>query len=228
MMNKQHSLSFLIVCALCAMANASDDQIKIQESFNDLASIPEVSDPYGEYTLSKEESGFTRMENGRSLMITDVSEEGTAKLVWNLELESDARVLISFDYSSLRTSGGNHGIELRGAGGQGILLVLAMFDQSGMVYHDGSERVSLGAVLSPRYWYRIYLVLPPPSAAEKTFDLVVKDTTGLEVINQKGLKFRNNISDYESLWFTFNNPAKVRGSSYLIDNLVVAAETAEN
>lgn len=217
------NIYILIVLVLCSHAGAADDRIKIQEPFNNPSSITEIDDPYNEFSLVREESAMSQIENGTSLQIADLNQKVPTRLIWDLDLALEGRVLISFDYLNKVPAGTNQTIMLRDGRKQGIQLTLSS-GQGGLSYHDGSKHTGLGVKMKAGQWYRVAIVLPSPGSPNQTFELMIRDAKGARVFHQADLKFREQIRAYRSLWFTFNVGPERKGSKYLIDNLAVVQE----
>jgi hypothetical protein len=193
----------------------------IDQSFNDPEAVPFLSSDHGTVSLMRAESTVSNVEGGLSLYIKDTSPDGNPVVEFELDATANKPLEISFDYYLDGLNQEVQSFQVRGPEGQGLLLVLSQWNGSGTAYHDGKSPQKLGKLFKEGNWYRVTLKLPPRKTAKKTFSIVVTNDKGETLLDKEGLKFKSYISDYASIRFFYNNPPKGRGSSFLIDNLVV-------
>jgi hypothetical protein len=211
------ALLFLLVPVTGLVA----DEPMIDQSFNDPEAVPFLSSEHGQVNLVRAESTVSNVEGGLSLYIKDTSSEGGPVGSFDLEATANKPLKISFDYYLDGLNQAVQAFQVRGPEGQGLLLVLSQWDGSGTAYHNGEAPQKLGKLFKQGKWYRVTLKLPPRKTAGKTFSLVLTNDKGETILEREGLKFKNYLSDYSSINFFFNNGPKSRGSSFLVDNLVV-------
>lgn len=193
----------------------------IDQSFNDPEAVPFLPADHGTISLMRAESTVSNVEGGLSLYMKDTSPDGNPVCEFELDATGNKPLQISFDYYLDGLNQAVQSFQVRGPEGQGLLLVLSQWDGSGTAYHDGKSPQKLGKLFKQGKWYRVTLKIPPRKTSKKTFSIVVTDDTGKTLLEREGLKFKGYVSDYSSVRFFFNNPPKARGSSFLIDNLVV-------
>lgn len=220
-MNKTLVNLCVFICLATPAIGQMADEPMINQSFNDPAAVPVLSSEHGQIKLVKTESTISNIEGGLSLYIKDTSSDGGPVVSFDLDATANKPLQISFDYYLDGLNQEVQAFQVKGPEGQGLLLVMSQWDGSGTAYHNGKSPQKLGKLFKQGKWYRVTLQLPPRKTAGKTFSLVVTNDEGKTILQREDLEFRKDLSDYDSINFFFNNLPKARGSSFLVDNLVV-------
>ncbi|NOU36287.1 MAG: hypothetical protein HOO88_05920 [Kiritimatiellaceae bacterium] len=146
-------------------------------------------------------------------------------LVVNKSIKLSEPVVFSFDYNVL-TNVQNPSLTL--FAGTKAILSLNFFNVTGTVRHRSAEKLEDVASykLSTGLWYHVEITMGDLSGSSDTYDLRILEgaggSNGTEVINVKGLAFRNKGAALTHFQFGTIANAGTGGCEFYLDNIQIA------